>query len=210
VTALARIGGKPLGIVANNPLHVGGAIDADGADKATRFMKLCDAFGLPILSLCDTPGVMVGPEAEKTALVRHSARMLVAGSNLNVPMFTVILRKAYGLGMIAMAGGSYRIPAFTVVWPTGEFGSMGLEGAVKLAHRKELDALEDPAERQARYEALVARMYEKGKALRYATVYDIDDVIDPADTRRWVAAGLSTFTAERRDPALRRSFLDTW
>ena len=210
VTALARVGGKPLGIVANNPLHVGGAIDADGADKAARFMKLCDTFGLPILSLCDTPGVMVGPEAEKTALVRHAARMLVAGSNLNVPMFTVILRKAYGLGMIAMAGGSYRIPAFTVVWPTGEFGAMGLEGAVKLAHRKELDAIEDPAERKARYDALVARMYEKGKALRYATVYDFDDVIDPADTRRWVAAGLSAFTPERRDPALKRTFLDTW
>ena len=210
VTALARVNGKPLGIVANNPLHIGGAIDADGADKATRFMKLCDAFGLPILSLCDTPGVMVGPEAEKTALVRHSARMLVAGSNLNVPMFTVILRKAYGLGMIAMAGGSYRIPAFTVVWPTGEFGSMGLEGAVKLAHRKELDAIEDPAERKARYDALVAKMYEKGKALRYATVYDFDDVIDPADTRRWVAAGLSAFTTDRRDPALKRTFLDTW
>jgi len=210
VTSLARIGGKPLGIIANNPLHVGGAIDADGADKATRFMKLCDTFGLPILSLCDTPGVMVGPEAEKTALVRHSARMLVAGSNLNVPMFTVILRKAYGLGMIAMAGGSYRIPAFTVVWPTGEFGSMGLEGAVKLAHRKELDAIADPAERKARYEALVARMYEKGKALRYATVYDFDDVIDPADTRRWVEAGLNSFTVERLDPARRRTFLDTW
>jgi len=127
-----------------------------------------------------------------------------------VPMFTVILRKAYGLGMIAMAGGSYRIPAFTVVWPTGEFGSMGLEGAVKLAHRKELDAIADPAERKARYEALVARMYEKGKALRYATVYDFDDVIDPADTRRWVEAGLNSFTVERLDPARRRTFLDTW
>ncbi len=210
VTALARVNGKPLGVVANNPGHLSGAIDADGADKATRFFKLCDAFGLPILSLCDTPGVMVGPEAEKTALVRHSARMLVAGSNLNVPMFTVILRKAYGLGMIAMAGGSYRIPAFTVVWPTGEFGSMGLEGSVKLAHRKELDAIADPAERKARYDELVARMYEKGKALRYSSIYDFDDVIDPADTRRWVEAGLSAFSAKRRVPAQRRTFLDTW
>ena len=147
VTALIRIEGRPLGIIANNPTHLAGAIDSDGADKAARFMQLCDAFDLPILFLCDTPGMMVGPEVEKTALVRHCSRMFVVGASLTVPFFTIVLRKGYGLGAQAMAGGSFHAPIFTVAWPTGEFGGMGLEGAVKLGYRKELAAIEDPAER---------------------------------------------------------------
>ena len=149
VTALARIEGRPLGIIANNPTHLAGAIDADGADKAARFLQLCDAFDLPVLFLCDTPGIMVGPEIEKRALVRHAARLFVVGASLTVPFFTIVLRKGYGLGAMAMAGGSFKAGLFTVAWPTGEFGGMGLEGAVKLGFRKELAAITDPAERRA-------------------------------------------------------------
>ncbi|WP_329261059.1 biotin carboxylase [Actinoallomurus sp. NBC_01490] len=202
VTALARIEGVPVGVIANSPAHLGGAIDADGADKASRFMKLCDAFGLPLVSLCDTPGFMVGPEAEKTATVRHFARMFVTGANLGVPLVMVILRKAYGLGAQAMAGGSLKVPVATVAWPTGELGGMGLEGAVRLGYRRELAAAEDP---DALFDELVARAYERGKALSAATVYEIDDVIDPAETRRWIGTALRS--APRRE---RRIPLDTW
>ena len=155
VTALVRIEGRPLGIIANNPAHLAGAIDSDGADKAARFMQLCDAFDIPLLFLCDTPGIMVGPEVEKTALVRHAARMFVDGANITVPFFTIILRKGYGLGAQAMAGGSFKAPMFTVSWPTGEFGGMGLEGAVKLGYRNELAAKEDPAERKRLFDEMV-------------------------------------------------------
>src|SRR4029077_12644380 len=152
VTALARVDGRALGVVANDPTHLGGAIDADGADKAARFMQLCDAFELPILFLCDTPGFMVGPAAERTATVRHFARMFVTGANVEVPIGTVVLRKGYGLGAQAMAGGSFKAPLFTIGWPTSEFGGMGLEGAVKLGMRRELDAIEDPQERERAFE----------------------------------------------------------
>ena len=161
VTALARIEGKPIGIVANNPMHLAGAITSDCADKAARFLQLCEAFRLPVLSLCDTPGIMVGPDAEATALVRHASRLFLAGAALTVPFITVVLRKGYGLGAQAMAGGSFRAPLMTVAWPTGEFGGMGLEGAVKLAYRKELDAVTDPDARQAKYDAMVADAYAK-------------------------------------------------
>src|SRR5690606_2270004 len=147
VTALARIEGRPLGIVANNPMHLAGAIDADGADKAARFLQVCDAHGLPVLFLCDTPGIMVGPAAEEQATVRHAARLFVGGAHLGVPFGTIVLRKGYGLGAQAMAGGSFKAPLFCVAWPTGELGGMGLEGAVRLGFRKELDAIEDPAAR---------------------------------------------------------------
>jgi acetyl-CoA carboxylase carboxyltransferase component/biotin carboxyl carrier protein len=209
LTALVRIEGRPMGLLANNPAHLGGAIDHDAADKAARFMQLCDSFGLPIVSLCDTPGFMVGPESERAATVRHFSRMFVNGANLGVPIGTVILRKAYGLGAQAMAGGSFKTPQFCVAWPTGELGGMGLEGAVKLAFRRELDAVEDPAERQALYEEMVARMYERGKAQNAASVYEIDDVIDPVDTRRWITTVL---TAPDRDPTAppRRPCIDTW
>jgi acetyl-CoA carboxylase carboxyltransferase component len=202
VTALARIEGVPVGVIANSPAHLGGAIDADGADKASRFMKLCEAFGLPIVSLCDTPGFMVGPDAERTATVRHFSRMFVTGANLSVPLVTVILRKAYGLGAQAMAGGSLKVPVATVAWPTGELGGMGLEGGVRLGYRRELAEAEDP---DALFDELVARSYERGKALSAATVYEIDDVIDPADTRHWIVTALRDVPRrERRIP------LDTW
>ncbi|HLI44296.1 MAG TPA: carboxyl transferase domain-containing protein [Acidimicrobiales bacterium] len=183
VTALARIEGRPIGVIANNPAHLGGAIDADAADKAARHVQLCDAYGLPIVSLCDTPGFMVGPEAERTGQVRRFARMFVTAASITVPYVTVVLRKGYGLGAQAMAGGSFHACDLTVSWPTGEFGGMGLEGAVRLAFRRELEAA-DGDEREALYERLVASMYERGKALSMAMNFEIDDVIDPAETRR--------------------------
>ena len=186
MTALARIDGKPLGVIANDPTHLGGAIDADGADKAARFMALCDAFGLPLLFLSDTPGFMVGPDAERTATVRHFARMFVTGANLEVPTGTIVLRKGYGLGAQAMAGGGFKAPLFTIGWPTSEFGAMGLEGAVKLGMRRELEAIEDEAERERVYEASVAAAYERGRGVGMAAYFEIDDVIDPADSRRWI------------------------
>jgi acetyl-CoA carboxylase carboxyltransferase component len=210
VTALARIEGRPLGIVANNPTHLAGAIDRDGADKAARFMQLCDAFDLPILFLCDTPGMMVGPEAEKTALVRHVSRLFVVGASLTVPFFTIILRKGYGLGAQAMAGGSFKAPIFTVAWPTGEFGGMGLEGAVKLGYRKELEAVTDPAARKALFEEMVARMYEHGKAVSYATYFELDDVIDPAESRRWIMTALRAAPPPPPRTGKKRPCVDTW
>ena len=186
VTALARIERRPLGVVANDPTHLGGAIDADGADKAARFMTLCDAFGLPLLFLCDTPGFMVGPDAEATATVRHFARMFLTGANLEVPTGTIVLRKGYGLGAQAMAAGGFKAPLFTIGWPTSEFGAMGLEGAVKLGMRRELEAIDDDAERERVYEATVAAAYERGRGISMASYFEIDDVIDPADSRRWI------------------------
>src|SRR5690349_14141064 len=210
VTALLRIEGRPLGVVANDPSHLAGAIDRDGADKAARFMQLCDAFDLPILFLCDTPGMMVGPEAEKTGLVRHVSRLFVVGANLTVPFFTIVLRKGYGLGAQAMAGGSFKAPLFTVAWPTGEFGGMGLEGAVKLGYRKELAAIEDPDARAKLFEEMVARMYEHGKAVSYATYFEIDDVIDPADSRRWIGRALAAVPPPARRKRKKRPCVDTW
>jgi acetyl-CoA carboxylase carboxyltransferase component len=211
VTALARIGGRPLGVVANDPTHLGGAIDADGADKAARFMQLCDAFGLPLLFLCDTPGFMVGPEAERTATVRHFSRMFVTGANLEVPTGTVVLRKGYGLGAQAMAAGGFKAPLFTVGWPTSEFGAMGLEGAVRLGLRRELEAIEDPQERERAYDAAVAAAYERGQGISMASYFEIDDVIDPADTRRWIATLFDEGEPgwwER--PGKRRPNIDAW
>jgi acetyl/propionyl-CoA carboxylase alpha subunit/acetyl-CoA carboxylase carboxyltransferase component len=183
LTALARIGGHAVGLLASNPLHLGGAIDGDAADKATAFLGRCQAHRLPVVSLVDTPGFMVGPAAERTAIVRRFGAMFVAGARLTVPVCAVVLRKAYGLGAMAMTAGDLRRPAITVAWPTGEFGGMGLEGAVRLGYRRELDAIEDPAARQARYDELVAGQYTRGRALSTATAFEIDDVIDPADTR---------------------------
>ncbi|HEX4127364.1 MAG TPA: carboxyl transferase domain-containing protein [Acidimicrobiales bacterium] len=206
VTALARIEGRAVGVIANNPMHLAGAIDAANADKAARFLQLCEAFGLPVLSLCDTPGFMVGPETEETALVRHVSRMFVVGSSLTVPFACVILRKAYGLGAQAMAGGSFRRPLFTVAWPTGELGGMGLEGAVRLGFRRELDLIDDPDERAAAFEAMVARAYEHGKAVHVAEHFEIDDVIDPSTTRRRFVAALEAAMGGGGN----RPFVDTW
>ena len=191
VTALARLDGRAVGVLANNPEHLGGAIDGDAADKATAFLDLCRAHRLPVVSLCDTPGFMVGPDAERTATVRRFSAMFVAGARLTAPLCTVVLRKGYGLGAMAMAGGDLKAPALTVAWPTGEFGGMGLEGAVRLGYRKELDAIDDPDARRERYDELVATYYERGKALSVATVFEIDDVVDPADTRVLLSRALS-------------------
>ena len=210
ITSLARIEGIPVGVIANNPSHLGGAIDSDAADKASRFMQLCDAFGLPIINLCDTPGFMVGPEAEKTGLVRHVSRMFVTARSVTSPTCTIVLRKAYGLGAQAMASGGFKFPLFTVAWPTGEFGGMGLEGAVKLGYRKELEAIEDPEEREAAYQALVDRMYEVGKALSMADHFEIDDVIDPSDSRRWIVRGLKAARTEESTKSGNRPMIDTW
>ncbi|MCH9835429.1 biotin carboxylase [bacterium] len=207
VTALARLEGRPLGVLANNPRHLGGAIDSDGSDKAARFMQLCDAHGLPVVTLCDTPGMMVGPDAEETALVRHCSRLFVTGANLSVPMITVVTRKAYGLGAQAMMGGSTKAPLACLAWPTGEFGGMGLEGAVRLGFRKELEAVGDDSERETLFQQMVDRMYDHGKAVNVASHFEIDDVIDPVDTRRWLSTLLD---AAPIAPLGHRPQVDTW
>ena len=208
VTALVRIEGRPIGLIANNPLHLGGAIDSDGADKAARFMQLCDAFDLPILTLCDTPGNMVGPEAERTALVRHCCRLYVTASSVTVPLVTVVLRKGYGLGAQGMAGGSFWAPVLLVSWPSGEFGGMGLDGAVKLGFRKELQAVPEGPEREALYQRLLARQYENGQAMRMAETLEIDAVIDPAATRDWIVRVLQGTPA--RTAVRPRGMVDSW
>lgn len=190
VTALARIEGRPVGVVANNPLHQAGAITADGAEKAARFLGICDAFGLPVVSLCDTPGFMVGPDAERTGLVRRAGALFVAAAKLRTPLATVVLRKGYGLGAMVMAGGSFHASLATFSWPTGEFGGMNLEGAVRLGLRRELEAIEDPDERERAYQAAVQAAYAHGQALNTATYFEVDDVIDPADTRARLVATL--------------------
>ncbi len=211
LTALAKVDGRPLGVVANVPTHLGGAIDADGADKGARFLGLCDAYGLPVLFLCDTPGFMVGPAAERTATVRHFARLFLVGSNLSVPAGTIVLRKGYGLGAQAMAGGGFKAPLFTVAWPTSEFGGMGLEGAVRLGMRRELEAIEDPEERERIFQATVAAAYEHGRGLNMAAYGEIDDVIDPADSRRWIATLFDeTTNAWWLRPGKRRPYVDAW
>ncbi|MBR1130690.1 acetyl-CoA carboxylase family protein [Bradyrhizobium iriomotense] len=210
ITALIRIEGKPFGLIANNPRHLGGAIDADAGDKAARFLQLCDAFDLPIVSLCDTPGFMVGPEAEKTAIVRHVSRMFVTGASLTVPLFGIVLRKGYGLGAQSMIGGGFHASFFTAAWPTGEFGGMGLEGYVRLGFRKEMEAIADPEERETYYRNKVAELYANGKAVSIASVFEIDNVIDPAETRRWIMAGLRSVPKPPARTAKKRPCIDTW
>jgi acetyl-CoA carboxylase carboxyltransferase component len=215
VTALARVEGRPVGVVANNPGHLAGAIDSAGADKAARFLQLCDAHGLPVVTLVDTPGMMVGPEVEATALVRHCSRLFVVGANLSVPMISVVTRKSYGLGAQAMMGGTTKAPLACLAWPTGEFGGMGLEGAVRLGYRKELEAVADDAERDVLFREMVDRLYEHGKAVSVASHFEIDDVIDPADTRRWITTLLDAAPETHRaaidpDAPSRRPNVDTW
>lgn len=210
VTALARIEGRAVGVIANDPAHLAGAIDSDAADKAARFMQLCDAHDLPIVFLCDTPGIMVGPEAERTGLVRHASRLFVTAGGLTVPYMTVVLRKGYGLGAQAMAGGSFHAPLFVVGWPTSEFGGMGLEGAVKLGYRNELAAIEDPEERRRTFDEMVERMYEVGKGTSMAAAFEIDDVIDPVDTRRWITTGLAAAPPPAPRTGKKRPHVDTW
>ncbi|ABE37840.1 Carbamoyl-phosphate synthase L chain, ATP-binding [Rhodopseudomonas palustris BisB5] len=210
ITAFIRVEGKPFGLIANNPKHLGGAIDADAGDKAARFLQLCDAFDIPIVSLCDTPGFMVGPEAEKTAIVRHVARMFVTGASLTVPLFGIVLRKGYGLGAQSMLGGGFHASFFTAAWPTGEFGGMGLEGYVRLGFRKEMEAIADPVERETYYKNKVAEMYANGKAVSIASVLEIDNVIDPAETRRWIMAGLRSVPTPPQRDGRKRPCIDAW
>jgi acetyl-CoA carboxylase carboxyltransferase component len=208
VTCLARIEGRPVGILANDPHHLGGAIDSAAADKAARFLRLCDAHGLAVVSLCDTPGFMVGPTAEATALVRHVSRVFVAAANLSVPFFGVVLRKGYGLGAQAMTAGHFHAPMFTVAWPSAEFGGMNLEGAVRLGMKKELAAIEDAGARDEVLRAAVAQAYERGSAVNMAALVEIDAVIDPIETRPWLVRGLRSATP-RPEPRSPR-FIDTW
>ncbi|MBN1472024.1 MAG: hypothetical protein JW925_09600 [Syntrophaceae bacterium] len=209
ITGFIRIEGRPFGVIANNCLHMGGAIEAEGADKAVRLMQICQAHGLPILSLCDTPGFMVGPEIEKRAQVRHVCRMFVIGAHLTVPYFTVVLRRGYGLGAMAMAKGSFHESFFTASWPTGEFGAMGIEGAIKAGFKKELAAIEDPKEREKFYKQLVNELYKRGKAINIATYLEIDSVIDPADTRKWIMQGIKSVPMGKREEKC-HSFIDPW
>jgi acetyl-CoA carboxylase carboxyltransferase component len=212
ITALARIEGRPLGVIANDPRHLAGALDADGSDKAARFMQLCDAFGLPLLSLVDTPGFMVGPESEQTATVRHTSRMFVTAATLGVPFLCVIVRRAFGLGAQAMAGGSLHAPAITLAWPSGELGAMGVEGAVRLALRGELAAIADEAAREQRVRELVAAVRANSSALNAATYFELDDVIDPADTRARLVQTLDATPVRPPDPVSgrRRTMVDAW
>jgi acetyl-CoA carboxylase carboxyltransferase component len=208
MTALARIEGRAVGIIANNPMHLGGAIDVEAADKASRFMQLCNAHGLPLISLTDTPGFMVGPEIEAQAQVRHTSRMFVVAAKLNVPFFAVVLRKGYGLGAQAMTAGGFDAPVFTISWPTGEFGPMGLEGSVRLGFRKELEAQPEGPLRDALFNALVADRYAVGKAINMAQTLEIDAVIDPSETRQWIVRGLDSSLSLKGSN--NNGFVDTW
>jgi acetyl-CoA carboxylase carboxyltransferase component len=207
VTALARIEGRAVAIAASHCRHLGGALDAPACDKLARFMQLADAFALPLITLVDTPGFMVGPDSEKTAMVRHAARLFVTAAALRVPVFSIVLRRGYGLGAMALTAGHFHAPVATCAWPSGEFGAMGIEGSVRLGFRKELEAA-PAAERDALFDKLVAQAIERGRATNMASHLEIDDVIDPADTRRWLARGLSSVAA--RPLRERRGFIDTW
>jgi acetyl-CoA carboxylase carboxyltransferase component len=210
ITAFIRVEGKPMGVIANNPHHLAGAIDSDGADKGTRFLRLCDAFDIPVLSLMDCPGIMVGPDHERTALVRHSVRMFNVGANMTTPLFGVIVRKAYGLGVQAMCGASALVGFFTVAWPTAEFSGMNIEGAVKLGYRKELAAIADPDARRAEFDRRVAQAYDTAKAVNASQGGGLDDVIDPADTRDWIAQSLRRLPPVPERTGKKYPFIDPW
>jgi acetyl/propionyl-CoA carboxylase alpha subunit len=210
ITALIRLEGRPFGVIANEPSHISGAIDAEAGDKGARFLQLCEAFDLPVISLLDTPGFMVGPEAEKTALVRHVSRLFVAGASLSVPLFAVVIRKAYGLGAMSMAGGGLQVPFITLAWPNAEFGAMGLEGAVLLGLKKQLDAIENPTERAEMVRQMVAALREQGRAVNVASQLELDEVIDPAETRSFIARAARSVPPPERRAGKKRGFVDTW
>ena len=191
VTAFGRIAGRTVGVVANQPMHLAGAMDTPACLKMARFIQICDAFDIPLIVLCDTPGLMVGPEVEKTGLMRHSARVLTALANATVPMLTVVLRKAYGLGYYIM-GSRPLEPAILVAWPTAEFGGMGLEGAASIIYAKELDAAATPQERAELHAQLTAELKRSNTAVESAGKFLYDDVIDPADTRHILIKTLET------------------
>jgi acetyl-CoA carboxylase carboxyltransferase component len=209
VTALGRIEGRPVGFLANQTLHMAGALTSDASDKAARFLQLCDAFGIPLVSLVDTPGIMAGPDAERTAVLRHASRVLVAGARLQVPLIGVVLRRGYGLGAQAMLGGSTHEPLLTVAWPSAHMGPMGLEGAVRLARRKELALIEDEHEREEQVRRLTVAYREHVNAFNVARAFEIDDVIDPAETRGVIAATLAA-AAGREGFSGSGRIVDTW
>ncbi|MEM7269615.1 MAG: carboxyl transferase domain-containing protein [Pseudomonadota bacterium] len=210
ITCFARIEGRPVGIVANNPHHLAGALNSDGADKGARFLQLCDAFDIPVISLMDCPGIMVGPDAERAALVRHAARMFNTGANLSVPLFSVVVRKGYGLGVQAMCGGSGLHGVISVAWPTAEFAAMNIEGNVKLGYRNDLAAIEDPEERLNKYNEMVEEQYTAARAVNAAIGGGLDDVIDPAETRRWLVNAMKALPPTTRRDGKKRPYIDTW
>jgi acetyl/propionyl-CoA carboxylase alpha subunit/acetyl-CoA carboxylase carboxyltransferase component len=210
ITAFIRVEGRPMGVIANNPHHLAGAVDSNGADKGARFLQLCDAFDIPVLSLIDCPGIMVGPEVERTALVRHCTRLFNAGANMTTPLFSVIVRKAYGLGAQAMCGAGTLVGFFAVAWPTAEFAGMNIEGAVKLGYRKELMAIEDPEARREEFERRTTAAYDSAKAVNAAAGGGIDDVIDPADTRDWIASSLRRLPSVPVRTTKKYPYIDPW
>ena len=210
LTSFVRVEGNPLGVLASNPKSMGGAIDSTSADKAARFLQLCSAFNIPVLSLCDTPGIMVGPREEATGTVRHASRLFMAGAHLKVPIFMIVTRRAYGLGSMAMAGGSFHVPFFTISWPTGEFGGMGIEGAVRLGYRKELEAIADEKEREVAFNKMVEEAYEHGKAINTASYLEIDEVIDPMESRKCIMNGILSNPLKSWKKNESQQFIDAW
>jgi acetyl-CoA carboxylase carboxyltransferase component len=210
ITAFIRVEGRPMGVIANNPHHLAGAIDSNGADKGARFLQLCDAFDIPVLSLIDCPGIMVGPEVERTALVRHCTRLFNVGANMTAPFFSVVVRKSYGLGAQAMFGAGSLVGFFTVAWPTAEFAGMNIEGAVKLGYRKELTAIEDPEARRLEFERMTTVAYDSAKAVNASAGGGIDDVIDPAETRDWIAQSLKRLPPVPERTTKKYPYIDPW
>jgi acetyl-CoA carboxylase carboxyltransferase component len=209
ITAFIRINGRPMGLIANNLKHLAGSLDRDSCDKVARFLQLCDAFGLPIVSLIDAPGFMVGPKTEEEALVRHASRLFIVGANIEVPIYSIVTRKAYGLGAMALAGGSFYESEFTVSWPSGEFGGMGIEGAVKLGFKNELESIEDEKEREAMYKEMVDMAYEHGSADNTASLLEIDEIIDPVDTRKWIINANASYS-EKSYKTRKGRYIDAW
>jgi acetyl-CoA carboxylase carboxyltransferase component len=193
ITCLARMGGRPVGIVANQPRHLGGILENDSADKAARFINLCDAYGIPLLFLMDVPGFMVGTKVERAGIIRHGAKMLYAVSRATVPKVTVILRKAYGAGYYVMCGRAYE-PDLIVAWPSAEISVMGPEGAVNIIFRKEIEASEDPDATRAQMIQGIRRTIDPYIAAGNAMV---DDIIDPRDTRPTVIRALEMAQTKR-------------
>ncbi len=209
ITVLARLHGRAVALACSQPAHLGGALDAPSCDKLARFMQLADAHGLPLITLVDSPGFMVGPASERTGMVRHAGRLFVNAAALRVPVASVVLRRGYGLGAMALTAGHFHAPVATCAWPAGEFGGMGLEGAVRLGHRKELEAAGDEAAREALFQRLLAEALARGQALNMASHLEIDEVIDPAESRARIASVLPAGSYAGR-AGKKRSCIDTW
>ena len=196
ITCLARLGGKPVGIVANQAKVMAGVIDTPAAEKRSHFVELCDAFDIPIVLLADVPGFMAGPECEKTGLVRRSMKTLFALGHCSVPVISLVIRKSFGMGGYVMGSRGFS-PSMLLGWPTAEMGGMGLGGAVEIMHRRKIAASEDPDRLRAE---LTEALREKMKARAAARVYGFDDVIDPRDTRPVLIRALASL--KRKDPHL--------